>query len=152
ILEYQRCELLEHRVALSQRVRFGIWNRFDRKRAEPDRVMLADGVERVDGTQRPEKSFGNKQRIPRSLILPAPLAEVWEVDIGRQEINLRSARSPYVHQVRQRTGAWILPGQITWSYQRRVGVHRKGKLGLASLGDLVGVPREVPGHEDLVGP
>src|ERR1044071_2712343 len=104
--------------------------------------MLADGIKSIDRAQRTENGLGNEQRIARALILPAPLSEIGEVDVGSEEINLRRARSPYINQMRERARAWILPRQIARAYQRRVRVHRKGILGLASLGYLVGVARE----------
>ena len=112
--------------------------------------MLANGIKRVYRTRGIWRRFGNKQGVPRLLILPSPLREVREVNVRRQEINLRRAGSPDVHEVRQRPGARILAGLMAGTDERRVHIHRQLVFGCAALSHLIRVTRKVPRHENLV--
>src|SRR5438128_2469434 len=84
------------------------------------------------------------------MIFPGPFSKVREVNVGRQKINLWSAGSPNVEDVRQWPCAWILTGLVSWAEQSGVDKHGQRVFGLTEFGNSIDVTRNVPVHENFI--
>jgi hypothetical protein len=83
----QRRERRDGLVAGGEQAGGGLADRLDGEGREPDRVVRADGVQRVGGGVGAAQRLRDEQRAVRVGVLARPLDEVREVDVGRDEVD-----------------------------------------------------------------
>src|SRR5438105_2724446 len=81
--ENQGRELRQKIVTAGEQAARWLRNRLNTEWTEANRIVLPDGVKRIDRAQRAEDGFGNEERVAGLMIFPAPLREIREVNVRR---------------------------------------------------------------------